>query len=48
MRIMMEGLQKYLLCLYINSAVEKLKFKSVHLHQRNTVDGKPVFRPVVG
>ena len=34
---------KYLLCLYINSAVEKMKFKSVHLHQRNTVNGKLVF-----
>ena len=39
----MFDLQKYLLCLYINSEVEKLKFKSVHLHQRNTVDGKLVF-----
>ena len=27
----------------MKSAVEKLKFKSVQLHQRNTVDGKLVF-----
>ena len=30
-----------LLC-FIKSAVEKLKFKSVQLNQRNTVDGKLV------
>ena len=37
-----------MLCLYIKSAVVKLKFKSVQLHQRNTVDGKLVFPSCCG
>ena len=30
-------------CVCIKSAVEKLKFKSVQLHQRNIAEGKLVF-----